>query len=262
MLVLVYNSQVEKELDRKSKPCYLGPFEVVHHTQGGSYILKEMDGTISTWGIAAFWPIPYYSWHTPLPASILPDDDESDDENNDENDNEWNAYDSDDLSWWKDDGKDVERCWEKMLKELLEMLMTYDKEDGNENDENEYNSNNSSWSLCSMPHATSMPYAAMISMLPLATSMPPSPSFQLFLLPCPSLFTIRDDCIFCCLWMSCTKHVWYSGHGMYCWFEIILEWAMSVTHVAVILHTRTGPAYEEESMKTDYPDARNEYGML
>ena len=36
---------------------------------------------------------------------------------------------------------------------------------------------------------------------------------------------------------------------------------MSATHVAVILHTRTGPAYEEESMKTDYPDARNEYSM-
>ena len=37
---------------------------------------------------------------------------------------------------------------------------------------------------------------------------------------------------------------------------------MSVTHVAVILHMRTGPAYEEESMKMDYPDARNEYSML
>ena len=36
---------------------------------------------------------------------------------------------------------------------------------------------------------------------------------------------------------------------------------MSVTHVAVILRMRIGPAYEEESMKTDYPDARNEYGM-
>ena len=34
---------------------------------------------------------------------------------------------------------------------------------------------------------------------------------------------------------------------------------MSVTHVAVILHTRTSPAYEEEFMKMDYPDARNEY---
>ena len=37
---------------------------------------------------------------------------------------------------------------------------------------------------------------------------------------------------------------------------------MSVTHVAVILRMRTGPAYEEESIKMDYPDARNEYGTL
>ena len=36
---------------------------------------------------------------------------------------------------------------------------------------------------------------------------------------------------------------------------------MSVTHVAVILCMRTGPAYDEESMKMDYPDVRNEYGM-
>ena len=60
--------------------------------------------------------------------------------------------------------------------------------------------------------------------------------------------------------VSCTKHVWYSEHGTYCRFEIILERAMSATHVAVILRTRTSPAYEEEFMKMDYPDARNEYG--
>ena len=59
--------------------------------------------------------------------------------------------------------------------------------------------------------------------------------------------------------LSHTKHVWYSEHGMYCQFKCILERAMSVTHVAVILRTRTGPAYEEESMKRDYPDVRNEY---
>lgn len=53
-LVLVHNTQVEKELDRKSKPRYLGPFEVVRRTQGGSYVLKEMDGTISARGVAAF----------------------------------------------------------------------------------------------------------------------------------------------------------------------------------------------------------------
>ena len=34
---------------------------------------------------------------------------------------------------------------------------------------------------------------------------------------------------------------------------------MSVTHVAVILRTRTSLAYKEEFMKMDYPDARNGY---
>ena len=36
---------------------------------------------------------------------------------------------------------------------------------------------------------------------------------------------------------------------------------MNATHVAVISHMRTHPAYEEESMKMDYPDVRNGYGM-
>ena len=61
--------------------------------------------------------------------------------------------------------------------------------------------------------------------------------------------------------VSCTKHIWYSEHGTYYQFEFILERAMSVTHIAVILHTRTSPAYEEEFLKMDYPDARNEYSM-
>ena len=67
----------------------------------------------------------------------------------------------------------------------------------------------------------------------------------------------------CMEWaLSHTKHVWYSEHGTYYRFKFILERAMSATHVAVILCTRTSPAYEEEFMKMDYPDARNGYGML
>ena len=60
--------------------------------------------------------------------------------------------------------------------------------------------------------------------------------------------------------VSRTKHIWYSEHGTYYRFEFILERAMSVTRVAVILCMRTSPAYEEEFMKMDYPDVRNEYG--
>ena len=48
--------------------------------------------------------------------------------------------------------------------------------------------------------------------------------------------------------VSCTKHSWYSEHGMYYQFKIILERVMSVTHVAVIPHTRTH-SDEEEFLK-------------
>ncbi|KAH9479604.1 hypothetical protein JR316_0008199 [Psilocybe cubensis] len=46
-LVLVRNSQVEKEMNRKHKPRYLGPYEVVRQTRGGSYVLRELnDGSV------------------------------------------------------------------------------------------------------------------------------------------------------------------------------------------------------------------------
>ena len=48
--------------------------------------------------------------------------------------------------------------------------------------------------------------------------------------------------------VSNTKHVWYSEHGTYHWFEIILEWVMSATHVAVIPCTRIH-SDEEEFLK-------------
>lgn len=58
-LVLVRNTMVEKELNRKHKPRYLGPFEVDRRTKGGSYVLKELDGTILRQGVAAFRLLPY-----------------------------------------------------------------------------------------------------------------------------------------------------------------------------------------------------------
>jgi hypothetical protein len=60
-LVLVRNTAIEKELDRKSKPRYFGPLEVHRKTKGGSYILKELDGTIIKTGFAAYRLLPYYA---------------------------------------------------------------------------------------------------------------------------------------------------------------------------------------------------------
>ena len=77
-LVLVRNTRVEKELDRKTKPRYLGPFEVVRRTAGGSYVLKELDGTISKRGVAAFRLLPYHSRDgKPILPDKLPLDDSS-----------------------------------------------------------------------------------------------------------------------------------------------------------------------------------------
>lgn len=58
---MLRNNAVEKELDRKTKDRYIGPYEVVRRTEGGSYILKEMNGIVSRRGVAAFRLIPYIS---------------------------------------------------------------------------------------------------------------------------------------------------------------------------------------------------------
>jgi hypothetical protein len=81
-LVLVRNTAIEKELNRKTKPRYLGPFEVERRTKGGSYVLKEMDGAILQQGVAAFRLYPYISRDSPSFEILFQDDltDDSDSE--------------------------------------------------------------------------------------------------------------------------------------------------------------------------------------
>jgi hypothetical protein len=59
-LVLVRNSRVEVELNRKTKPRYLGPMVVLRRTIGGSYLLAELDGSVSRLRYAAFRLLPYH----------------------------------------------------------------------------------------------------------------------------------------------------------------------------------------------------------
>jgi hypothetical protein len=67
-LDLVRNTRIEKELNRKTKPRYLGPFVVERQTKGGSYVLREMHGVLSKRGVAKFRLVPYIS----RDSSILP----------------------------------------------------------------------------------------------------------------------------------------------------------------------------------------------
>lgn len=59
-LVLVRNNKIDMELDRKTKPRYLGPMVVIRKTQGGSFILAETDGSLSKLRYAAKRLIPYH----------------------------------------------------------------------------------------------------------------------------------------------------------------------------------------------------------
>ncbi|KIM19590.1 hypothetical protein M408DRAFT_31619, partial [Serendipita vermifera MAFF 305830] len=53
-LVLIRNSAIEKELNRKHKARWLGPMVVVKRTTGGAYICSELSGAISRLRFAAF----------------------------------------------------------------------------------------------------------------------------------------------------------------------------------------------------------------
>ena len=58
-LVLIRNSAVEKELDRKTKPRYLGPYEVIGRSQNNAYVLCDLNGAILQHTIAGFRILPY-----------------------------------------------------------------------------------------------------------------------------------------------------------------------------------------------------------
>ncbi|EIN07618.1 hypothetical protein PUNSTDRAFT_26530, partial [Punctularia strigosozonata HHB-11173 SS5] len=58
-LVLVRNSENEKNLSGKTNPRYLGPMVVIRRNTGGAYILAELDGSLSRLRYTAARLVPY-----------------------------------------------------------------------------------------------------------------------------------------------------------------------------------------------------------
>ncbi|KAJ3564557.1 hypothetical protein NP233_g8218 [Leucocoprinus birnbaumii] len=75
-LVLVRNSRFDGDIGGKTKPRYFGPMVVVRRTKGGSYVLAEMDGTMSKLRFGARRLIPYHARdRRSVPLTRLIDDD-------------------------------------------------------------------------------------------------------------------------------------------------------------------------------------------
>ena len=64
-LVPIRNTAIEKALNCKMCPCYLGPLMVISRNKGGAYIIVELDGSVFDQPIAAFRVILYLT-HTKI----------------------------------------------------------------------------------------------------------------------------------------------------------------------------------------------------
>jgi hypothetical protein len=74
-LVLIWNTAVEKALNRKMGPQYLGPLIIISQNWGNAYIIVELDGSVFHCPVAAFQVIPYFTCSkiTILPLAELLD---------------------------------------------------------------------------------------------------------------------------------------------------------------------------------------------
>lgn len=57
--ILIRNSAIEEQLNRKTMQRYIGPFIIVRQTRNGAWVIKDPDGTVHRRAVAAFRIVPY-----------------------------------------------------------------------------------------------------------------------------------------------------------------------------------------------------------
>src|ERR1700677_421977 len=71
-LVLIRNTKIDKSLNRKMRPCYLGSLIIISRNYRGAYILSELNGTVLHRPVATFRVIPYFACKSiPLPKNFI-----------------------------------------------------------------------------------------------------------------------------------------------------------------------------------------------
>ena len=86
-LVLIRNTRIEQEMNRKHKPRYLGPYILREQRSSGTWAVNELDGTPSRSAIAGFRILPYIA-RNPQALKELAERQEEDSESESDSDSE------------------------------------------------------------------------------------------------------------------------------------------------------------------------------
>ena len=113
-LVLIRNTRIEQEMNRKHKPRYLGPYVLREQRSSGTWAINELDGTPSRSTIAGFRILPYITRNPQALMELakgLEEDSDSDSDSDEEETKQkdkLDAWDSDEDMIEEDEEKEVD----------------------------------------------------------------------------------------------------------------------------------------------------------
>jgi len=121
-LVLIRNTRIEQEMNRKHKPRYLGPYILRQERKSGSWAISELDGTPSRTSVAGFRILPYIAQNPRMLAELAEkvggedsDTEEEEDLEEEEKDNQ-DSWDSDEDMMDTDDEEEDDKPWGLMVR--------------------------------------------------------------------------------------------------------------------------------------------------